>query len=303
MRGTAKIADEIGCGHGVVRRTIGAMRVVRHSSVAAFADQVLPLLLRDPVGNNIAAQLILSRAQGSQPVEDDAVWLGVYDGEALVSVALRIPPHDLVLTKADSRVVTALVEWCAEHLPRLAGSNGPVPVTDDFARRWADLTGATATVETGHRLFRLDQVTAPHGVPGESRPAGPDDAERLYRWIDGFYREAVPHENAAGLIEAVDRRLSAGELWVWQDGEPVSMLWTNTPVAGVVRIGGVYTPPPARGHGYASALVAGVSRRTLDGGAAACCLFTDLANPTSNKIYQAIGYEPVQDGRLWRYAY
>jgi uncharacterized protein len=279
------------------------MRVVRHPSVAAFADQVLPWLLRDPVRNNIAASLILSRAEGRHPVEDGALWLGVYDGDDVVSVALRTPPHDLVLTSADSRAVAALVEWCAERLPRLSGTNGPVDVTDGFARRWSELTGATATVEVGHRLFRLDRVTAPDGVPGRLRPAAPDDRELLYQWVAGFYREAVPHENAAGLTDAVDRRLSAGEISIWQDAEPVSMLWTNAPVAGVVRVSGVYTPPAARGHGYASALVAQVSQRTLDAGSIACCLYTDLANPTSNKIYQAIGYEPVQDARLWRYTY
>ena len=30
-------------------------------------------------------------------------------------------------------------------------------------------------------------------------------------------------------------------------------------------------------------------------------LFTDIANPTSNKIYQAIGYEPVIDIDQWSF--
>jgi uncharacterized protein len=279
------------------------MHVVRHTSVATFADQTLPWLLRDPVGNNLAAQLVLSRAQGLLPVEDGAVWLGVYDGADLAGVALRTPPHDLVLTAVDSEAVAALVDWCAEHQPRLPGTTGPISVTDDFARRWTNLTGATATVEVGHRLFRLDRVTVPQGVPGRLRQAASDDRELLHRWVADFYREAIPHESTAHLTDAVDHHLSAGEMWIWQDGEPVSMLWTNAPVADVVRVSGVYTPPQGRGRGYASALVAEVSRRTLDNGAAACCLYTNLANPTSNKIYQAIGYEPVQDARLWRYTY
>ena len=49
-----------------------------------------------------------------------------------------------------------------------------------------------------------------------------------------------------------------------------------------------------RGHGYASAAVAEVSRRLLAAGHRVC-LFTDQANPTSNRIYQALGYEPVVD--------
>ena len=81
------------------------------------------------------------------------------------------------------------------------------------------------------------------------------------------------------------------------------MLWTNPPTAGVVRVSGVYTPVERRGHGYASACVAAVSQHELDSGAVACSLYTDLANPTSNKIYQAIGYQPVEDARQWAFAY
>ena len=61
------------------------------------------------------------------------------------------------------------------------------------------------------------------------------------------------------------------------------------------RVGPVYTPPEHRGHGYASALVAAASQAQLDEGIQFCFLFTDLANPTANHIYQAIGYEPVSD--------
>jgi predicted GNAT family acetyltransferase len=70
----------------------------------------------------------------------------------------------------------------------------------------------------------------------------------------------------------------------------------------VVRISTVYTPPALRGRGYASAMVAAASQHALDGGAAACTLNTDLANPTSNKIYQAVGYRPVRDTQIWRFA-
>ena len=57
----------------------------------------------------------------------------------------------------------------------------------------------------------------------------------------------------------------------------------------------VYTPPELRGHGYASAVVAALSQRLLDAGHQYCALYTDLANPTSNSIYQKIGYTPVSD--------
>ena len=62
-----------------------------------------------------------------------------------------------------------------------------------------------------------------------------------------------------------------------------------------MRVGPVYTPPEDRGHGWASALVAEGTQWLLDEGREWVCLYTDLSNPTSNRIYQAIGYEPVLD--------
>lgn len=87
----------------------------------------------------------------------------------------------------------------------------------------------------------------------------------------------------------IDRRL----LQVWDDGGPVAMLSSSQAIAGVVRIGSVYTPPTLRSRGYASSAVAAASRVALDGGARRCALYTDLANPTSNRIYTALGYRRV----------
>ncbi len=50
-----------------------------------------------------------------------------------------------------------------------------------------------------------------------------------------------------------------------------------------------------RRQGYASSCVAALSQTLLDQGRKYCFLFTDLANPTSNHIYQAIGYQPICD--------
>ena len=61
------------------------------------------------------------------------------------------------------------------------------------------------------------------------------------------------------------------------------------------RVGYVYTPPSFRGRGYASATVASLSQQLLDGRRRFCFLYTDLANPTSNAIYQRIGYQPVAE--------
>ena len=107
-------------------------------------------------------------------------------------------------------------------------------------------------------------------------------------------RTSISDEEAASWART---RIGNGDvyLWVLPDGAIVSLVGTTRPVSRVISIGPVYTPPELRGQGYASRSVAALSQRLLDSGWERCCLFTDLSNPTSNSIYQQVGYQPVRD--------
>jgi predicted GNAT family acetyltransferase len=129
------------------------------------------------------------------------------------------------------------------------------------------------------------------------RPATPVDRPLLVAWIAAFGREALGDEDASRVASSVDDWLAGRgrTIWLWDDGGPVSLTGVGGATPHGIRIGPVYTPPERRGQGYASALVAAASQAQLDAGRRFCFLYTDLANPTSNKIYQAIGYRPVTD--------
>jgi predicted GNAT family acetyltransferase len=92
-------------------------------------------------------------------------------------------------------------------------------------------------------------------------------------------------------------------MWLWENeaGVPTSLAARQRTTAGAARIGPVYTPPEHRRHGYGAAVTAACTRdalRSADG----VVLFTDLANPVSNSIYQQIGYLPVTDRAVIRFA-
>ena len=65
------------------------------------------------------------------------------------------------------------------------------------------------------------------------------------------------------------------------------------PTKNGISVSGVYTPKDFRKNGYASALVACTSQKMLDAGKTFCVLYTDTANPMSNKIYQQLGYKEI----------
>ena len=64
----------------------------------------------------------------------------------------------------------------------------------------------------------------------------------------------------------------------------------------------VFTPVEFRGRGYASDLVAFLASKILDLGKTPM-LFTDLKNETSNKIYQEIGFTPIEDFLHYSFIY
>jgi len=123
------------------------------------------------------------------------------------------------------------------------------------------------------------------------------DAELLVAWSVAFQKEALPNEvNPDQARRTVLLGIQDQRLYVWEDGgRPVSEAMATRPTPHGISIGLVYTPPELRRRGYATALVAELSQRMLDSGREFCTLFTDLANPISNSIYQKIGYQPIGD--------
>ncbi len=183
---------------------------------------------------------------------------------------------------------------------------GPVDHARRFAELWQKRTGRVAELHTAERAFRLTKVIPPRSIAGAMRLAEARDRALIVAWLVAFGAEALretrdPAEMASFADRLIDRR-GGRALYLWEDARPVSMTLASAVTPHGSRIGAVYTPPELRGRGYASALVAGVSQLELDRGRRFCFLFTDLANPTSNKIYQAIGYEPVCDVDDYRFA-
>jgi predicted GNAT family acetyltransferase len=154
-------------------------------------------------------------------------------------------------------------------------------------------------------VYALEQVELLQEVPGSARVATADDRELALRWWIAFADEVL-HEGGPGrdrAEETLDHRLSSSQagILLWEEGgAPVSLAGWGGRTPNGIRIGPVYTPPELRGHGYATALTADLSQRLLDGrlfegGRRFCFLYTDLANPTSNAIYERIGYRRVAE--------
>ncbi len=278
------------------------MEVVRLDDAATFLAEAEPLLLADEARHNLILGIAGTIRDSPDHYPARSLWLVREDGK-VVAAALRTPPHNLILAGPRSdEALTVLATGIAEDLPGVVGAE---PEAVEFADLWSRQTGLRARTNMRQGIYALERVQPPSGVRGSARVATADDRELALRWWLAFGEEVL-HEGGPGRDRAeatLDHRLSSPSagILLWEDaGEPVSLAGWGGPTPNGIRVAPVYTPPELRGHGYATALTAELSQRLLDGrlfdgGRRFCFLYTDLANPTSNAIYERIGYRRVAE--------
>jgi predicted GNAT family acetyltransferase len=275
------------------------MKVELTSDAAEFREQVFDALRADPVLNTVMLSAVAARAGGVLTGPRPATYVRLLEDGEVVAAAMRTPPYQVLLsprmTPAQAVVVAdAIAVECADAV----GVQGNPEAAAAFAGRWRELSGKEFAVDRHVRLHRLGSLTVPD-APGAAQVA--DDVPLACEWYATAATILGEPMNEPQAEEVVVKHVADGTLWFWYDGDvPVSMVGHRQPQYGVSRVGPVYTPVEHRGNGYASALTGRVSHEIRAAGADAC-LFTDLANPTSNKIYAAIGYEPVTDFVQYRF--
>ncbi|MFJ3650560.1 GNAT family N-acetyltransferase [Streptomyces murinus] len=228
--------------------------------------------------------------------------LAAADGTVL-AVLTHTPPHGLCLTAVTPEQAEALAERLAGLGHRFPAVSAERDSAAAFAAAWRRRTGREAAVQRRQRLYRLGELTPPEPAPeGRPRVAGPADRELLLRWF-GEFAQAMGEGPGRDAGPWADARLSYGGITLWEaaDGTPLAMAGATREIAGQVRVAPVYTPAALRGRGYAGAVTAEVSRAARAAGAAEVLLFTDLANPTSNALYQRLGYREVADFAVWAF--
>jgi RimJ/RimL family protein N-acetyltransferase len=273
-----------------------------------FLTEAGPALRADPVENTV----LLTIAHGAQdagasPAHASTLLGWHAGGHHPVGAFVHTPGLPVVLGPLPESAAVTLAATL-RHLGRaLPGVNAAPAAAEAFAAEWQRITGPSGpsgSAATGRRLyqrqrlFRLAELAPPPPPPGRARVAAAADRDLLIRWTDAFHFEANGGSRPAS-ASVVDSRLAYGGQLVWDTGaEPVAMAARTPIVGGMSRVAPVYTPPARRGQGYGGAVTAATSQDAQQAGAREVVLFTDLANPTSNALYQRLGYRPVSDRHI-----
>jgi predicted GNAT family acetyltransferase len=271
-------------------------------NVTEYAAAVRSFLEQDPAENTVALT-VLGAVEAGTRFSDVAPSFGWYveDGAVAGSFSLT-PPFELLLVSMPRSAVPSLAAALRDANVEVPGVNGRRELVEDFVSQWLPDADRADWREQRERLYELGELVFPDPMPaGHGRVAVAADFSTLLDWFIAFHEEATRHRGA-GHDELVRSRIAQGLVWVWElDGELVAMAGRNVTAAGTARVGPVYTPPAHRRHGYGAAVTAACTADALSRDAERVVLFTDLANPTSNAIYQAIGYRPRSDRVVYRF--
>ena len=280
------------------------MQVERHADAESFLADAGDFVLAREAEHNLILGLTSRLRVDPRTYGEDPYFAVAREGGEVVAATMRTPPHNLILSEVDDEAalepLAADANDVFETLTGVVGPKGPVA---RMAQIWETRSGQAAHLMLCQRSYRAEQALEPEGVVGTMRPYEERDRELVLAWMDAFVEEALPEappEDSARWLERRAADPNSGTM-IWEDGEPVSMGGYGGLTPNGIRVGPIYTPPELRRRGYASALTAAMTRMLLEGGRRFCFLFTDLANPTSNSIYQRIGYRPVTDIDQWSF--
>jgi len=279
------------------------MELIQFNTAAGFLEIAQPWMEEREVENNLILGIALLLVKNPDYHRVQPFMAVVTQAGKPILAALMTAPFNLVLAgQPQPAALETLAGGLVEKGIDLPGVTGPRPTSHAFAELWSELTRRKLQTRMQMRVYELTRVIQPSLPTGYLREAGEGDLALVTDWVIAFRQEAL-HET--GDLEKIklqmERLISEHKIFIWDDGGPVSIAASTRPTLRGVSINQVYTPPPLRRKGYASACVAALSQLQLEAGYKYCCLFTDLTNPTSNQIYMDIGYQPVCDFVVYRF--
>jgi predicted GNAT family acetyltransferase len=270
--------------------------LTHYATADAFLNGTQQWLMCAEAENNLILGIAAGVANAPSHAKESPYFVTASSEHAVVGCAVRCPPYPLAIARCtDSMALELIVNDVLARYSDLQQVGGPEPTITRFGELWGVSNGRTSRRRRSMRIYEIRRRPASvHRPSGQMRAIAEADLDLVTSWLAAFVNElgvAEPRHPA----EIARTRLAAGDLYVWDDDGPVSMVGFGGKTPNGVRVNFLYTPEATRRRGYATACVAALTQMLMDRGNRYCALYTDLANPTSNAIYQRIGYEHLCD--------
>ena len=288
------------------------MKIRLYTDVCDFYQVACATLARHEAQNLIPLGNLIMGYEGKDKTDwrDPANWVmaTVKNQEGIQLTALMTPPHNITLYATDNKINPLALDCLIEALVDcpIPGVMSEKQLALQFATAYTRAKGLDYVTVMDQRIYQLIQVNPDIPCVGTVRLAEEKDMYFFPFWAEAFYSASDIKKRTMNIpyhTEHYLHRISSKKVYILEvDGMPVSMAGYTREMQSTIGVAFVYTPPSLRGKGYASSAVAQISKMALERGFTKCVLYTDLANPTSNHIYQNIGYAPVCDSVMLKFA-
>ncbi len=279
------------------------MIIRSYKNAVEFLSRVQSTLEENEIQNSlmlgITQRMAALNDQPHPKPECRTVFRSVHDERGVIAITTQTPGRGILVYQHRSDVTDAFSMIVADYFQNHRdpiGVVGPKSTAQRFAQLWQVVSGEEPRIFQNQRMYQCTAVTNFDLTQGKMRKAFKKEIPMLIDWSMEFNKVTPENLTEIEVEKSLRRDIEEGTLYVWTDGDQaVSMLKKNRPTTNTIAISYVFTPDVLRGRGYATAAVHTLTSELLASGYKACTLFTDLNNPTSNKIYQRIGYQPVVD--------
>ena len=206
----------------------------------------------------------------------------------------------------DDAAIRTLVDFIEKRKIQTDSVIGPIESSECFVDSWRSSNGPPAKLSLHTGVYELTSVRFPKMDDRILIPIDAVSPNIAVQYILGFLTDCFPDmdEPETATEKIFDHHLQDRTLFFWKSSEdpvPVCMAARARQSRNAATISLVYTPPDLRRHGHASRMVAALSARCLKEGKKFCNLFADLTNPTSNAIYQEIGYRKIGENKHFKF--
>ena len=270
------------------------MHVTRHSDLDAFLAAAAPMSARGEASASFFTGWAHAMKQTPPPAGERVYLATCSDGKSY-GVAIQRDDGPVIIGESDAAAAMAFAVDLACDWPELKGVVGAKAGCDAFARKWRESTGRVHVLRVRLRQHMLTVVNHVPTAPGAPRVATRADTKWLIERQIAFIAEVGMPDSPERVRQSLPKRVVRGDFRIWNDGGRVAFAGFNDAAPDFARVAPVYTLPECRGRGYATALVAELSRELLARGKRKLFLTTDVANPIANAIYARIGYRAEND--------
>ena len=274
------------------------MKVTTYSDAELFLNNTQAELESNEAANSLMLGVCGQLIRHPDRVKKAPCLKTVEDENGLVLAAMMTPPRKLVVYGHQGDLAEGarvLVEDLVREGWQAPGVMGPREAARTVAEKWEEVMGGRYELAGRQRVYELREVTVSAPERGRLRQASEADLELVAQWRYGFQKEIFGQADPEEELQGARFRIENGDIYLWEDGRPVSMAMKTRPTRRGISISLVYTPPELRRRGYATACVGELSRLLLKADWEFCALFSDVANDAANRIYEKIGYRPVCD--------